>query len=280
MNNMSRKEMTQEEQKQVMLNIMIAFAAFCDEHGLQYFLDAGTLIGAIRHKGFIPWDDDIDVNMPRKDYDEFVRLTKQNNGMMGPCYQVEYPQDTVHVFLKVSDTRTVLIEYPDTKPTECAVYIDIFPKDGLRDKGWVTKCVCKTSEMMALWNWFNKYSIYAWAKSPSAIKRLIARVGRAVVRHPNNAIALQDRIIRAYVKRNPLEQCGYVTTLVNGEYHKIAPKDCFAQSIDMEFEGHIFKGPAGYDTYLHCLYPGDYMQLPPVEKREKHNTIVYWEEGQ
>ena len=70
MNN--RRPMTLDEQKKVMLNILVEFAKFCDEHNLRYYLDAGTLIGAVRHKGFIPWDDDIDVNMPQKDYDKFI----------------------------------------------------------------------------------------------------------------------------------------------------------------------------------------------------------------
>ena len=68
----NRKPMTLDEQKKVMLNILVEFAKFCDEHNLMYYLDAGTLIGAVRHKGFIPWDDDIDVNMPQKDYDKFI----------------------------------------------------------------------------------------------------------------------------------------------------------------------------------------------------------------
>lgn len=71
-----RVSMTLDEQKFVMLNILKEFANFCDQHGLMYYLDAGTLIGAVRHKGFIPWDDDIDINMPQVDYDRFIALTK------------------------------------------------------------------------------------------------------------------------------------------------------------------------------------------------------------
>ena len=76
----SRVIMTENEQKQVMLNILSFFADFCEDNGLNYFLDAGTLLGAVRHKGYIPWDDDIDVNMPRKDYDRFVQIVRNNNG--------------------------------------------------------------------------------------------------------------------------------------------------------------------------------------------------------
>ena len=80
MNN--RRPITLDEQKKVMLNILVEFANFCDEHNLTYYLDAGTLIGAVRHKGFIPWDDDIDVDMPQKDYDKFIELTRKLEGYL------------------------------------------------------------------------------------------------------------------------------------------------------------------------------------------------------
>lgn len=79
-----------------------------------------------------------------------------------------------------------------------------------------------------------------------------------------------------YAKRNSLSACQFVTTLTNGEYHKLAPKECFDGFQWLEFEGCRFKGPKDFDTYLHCLYKGDYMQLPPVEKRYHHATKVYW----
>ena len=79
-----------------------------------------------------------------------------------------------------------------------------------------------------------------------------------------------------YAKRHPLEKCKYVTTLTNGEFHKLAPKECFDGFQWLEFEGIKFKGPKDYDTYLHCLYKGDYMQLPPEDKRVQHNNEAYW----
>ena len=82
-----RVSMTLDEQKFVMLNILKEFANFCDQHGLMYYLDAGTLIGAVRHKGFIPWDDDIDINMPQVDYDRFIALTKKQSGYISEHLQ-------------------------------------------------------------------------------------------------------------------------------------------------------------------------------------------------
>lgn len=268
-------EMTAQEMKQVLTKILKEFAAFCEEHQFAYFLDAGTLIGAVRHQGFIPWDDDIDVNMPRADYDRFCRLVKENGGYMTEHLYVEFPEDTIYPFLKIADDRTVLIEFPNRNPMECGVYIDVFPKDGIVALDWKSKLLCKTNEWLHLWHWFNKFSVQAWRRD-NLIKRIIAAVGRTVIRHPNRPVQWQQRLIHHHNCRYTADEYRYVTTLVNGEFHKCAPIDCFEDYVVAEFEGLPFRIPKGYDTYLHCLYKGDYMQLPPEEERYHHETLVYW----
>lgn len=276
MDKKNRVVMTQEEQKMVMLNILDAFSQFCESNNLNYFLDAGTLLGAVRHKGYIPWDDDIDVNMPREDYDHFCQLIKENDGFIEEHLYVEFPEDTIFPFLKIADDRTILVEYPNKYPMEVGVYIDIFPKDGIKDDSLRTKLVCDISRILNLFRWFNVFSIYAWKHNKSLIRRVIAYCGRKLIKHPNIPLKLQQDWIKRNNKKHPLDKCNFVTTLVNGEFHKRAPKECFSDYIKMEFEGKQYRGPAGYDTYLRCLYPGDYMQLPSEENRIKHDTIVYW----
>lgn len=268
--------MTQEEQKEVMLYILTEFANFCEEHNLNYFLDAGTLLGAVRHKGYIPWDDDVDVCMPIEDYDKFIQLTKKKEGVMSKSLVVEYPENTIYPFLKISDNRTILIEFPDKYPMEVSVYIDVFPKVGIFGEGFNSRIACGLSSFLRYVQWFNKFSIYAWKENGNTIQKLIAAVGRFCIRKPNKPIQLQNRFIHWYHKKYPLEVCKYVTTLTNGEFHKIAPKECFANYIMMDFEGIKFRGPIGYDTYLKCLYPGDYMELPPKDKRIHHDVMIYW----
>ncbi len=272
----SRVIMTENEQKQVMLNILSFFADFCEDNGLNYFLDAGTLLGAVRHKGYIPWDDDIDVNMPRKDYDRFVQIVRNNNGYIRKNMRVEFPEETIYPFLKISDDRTILVEFPHKNPMEVGVYIDVFPKDGIKDDSITSLILCKISEMLGLLLWFNKFSIFAWKNHGGIIKKTIARVGRILIYDPNFPVRLQNRLIQFNAKKNPIEKCKFVTTLTNGEFHKKAPKECFAGYKMMDFEKKKFRVPIGYDTYLRCLYPGDYMELPPENKRIKHDTIIYW----
>ena len=269
--------MTLDEQKKVMLDILVEFAKFCDEHNLMYYLDAGTLIGAVRHKGYIPWDDDIDLNMPQIDYDKFVDMMRQQSGMLNDHLLVEFPETTIYPFLKISDTRTILVEFPDRNPMEVGVYIDIFPKYGVKDKSWCSKLLCKTSEICTNFHWFNRYSIYAWARpGHNILQKAIAWVGRHTVKNCQLPLRIQSVIMHRYARRHPLETCQYVTTLTNGEFHKLAPRECFDGFQWLEFEGLQFKGPKDYDTYLHCLYKGDYMQLPPEDKRHHHQTEVYW----
>ena len=275
----NRKLMTLDEQKKVMLNILVEFAKFCDEHNLMYYLDAGTLIGAVRHKGFIPWDDDIDVNMPQKDYDKFIKLTRDSKGYLTDHMQVEYTENTVYPFLKISDDRTILVEFPEQNPMEVGVYIDVFPKYGVADKSWKSKMICKVSEFLGNLHWFCHYSMYAWTRKDSVygiLKRLAGKFMSPFFKDANWPVHLQDTIMHRYAKCYPLEKCQYVTTLTNGEFHKLAPKECFDGFQWLEFEGHQFKGPKDFDTYLHCLYKGDYMQLPPEDKRVHHTTQVYW----
>lgn len=275
----NRKPMTLDEQKKVMLNILVEFAKFCDKHNLMYYLDAGTLIGAVRHKGFIPWDDDIDVNMPQKDYDKFIELTRNSKGYLTDHIQVEYPENTVYSFLKISDDRTILVEFPELNPLEVGVYIDIFPKYGVVDKSLTSKIICKVSEFLAYLHWFSHYSMYAWVRKDSvygAPKKLAGKLLSPFIKDVNWPVQLQNYIMHRYAKRHPLEKCKYVTTLTNGEFHKLAPIECFNGFQWLEFEGRNFKGPKDYDTYLRCLYKGDYMQLPPEDKRVHHITKVYW----
>lgn len=275
---MERVIMTPQEQKQVMLHILRTFADFCENHGLRYFLDAGTLLGAVRHKGYIPWDDDVDVCMPYADYQRFCDLMKTEK--LAEHIYVEFPEDTIYPFMKLADDRTILVEFPEKNPMEVEVYIDVFVKSGIYDLSKSSALLCKTCELLSLWQWFNKYSIYAWQRSDQLWKRLIAAVGRKLIKRPNRPLKWQQALMERNQKRHPYETCGYVTTLTNGEFHKCAPRECFAGHTMLEFEGQQFRGPKDYDTYLRCLYPGDYMQLPPKEKRVKHDTVIYWKSEQ
>ncbi len=270
------EKITHEEHQMIMLDIMRDFHDFCEKNELEYFLDAGTLLGAVRHKGFIPWDNDMDVCMMRPDYDRFLNIVKENGNYINDHLIVEMPEDTIYCFLKIGDTRTKLIEFPDTYPEECYIYIDIFPKDGIDSLTFKNKVLCKRSEFLGLMHWFNKHSIPYWTTKKRGIKKLIASIAKVFVKDKNRPYRIQQRMIQKHNKKYPLESCEYVTTLVNGEYYRICPKACFDNRIILDFEGERFYAPAGYDEWLRILYGDNYMELPPEEKREVHNITAEW----
>ena len=264
------------EHKQIMLEILQAFASFCEEYGLKYFLDAGTLLGAVRHKGFIPWDNDMDICLMRSDYDRMVEILRERHYKLNDHIILERPEDSLYCFCKLSDTRTKLIEFPDTWPEECYIYIDVFPKDGLKDLSLKTKMVCKITEFLGLLHWFNKHSIPYWKEKKKGLKKWIATIAGVFVKDKNKPYRLQQRFIKWYAKRHPLESCEFANTLVNGEFNRICHRNCFDDRILMDFEGKMFYGPKGYDEWLRVLYGDDYMTPPPPEKQVVHNIDVTW----
>ena len=270
------KRIELEEHKALMLDILTAFADFCDRHNLTYFLDAGTLLGAVRHHGFIPWDNDIDVCMLRPDMDKFYILLEKRNFMLNDHIVLEKPEDTIFTYFKLGDIRTDLIEYPNKNPIHCYVYIDVFAKDGIKDKSRHSKRVCDKSGKLALWHWFFKYTIPYWKKRGSFPKRIIANIADAVCKNKNRAYFKQKKLISNYIKKHPLETCRYVTTLSNGEFNGLCDKKCFSDYIFLKFENRMFKAPSGYKEWLTILYGHDYMQLPPIENRRVHEVVIEW----
>ena len=123
-------QITSLELRRIQLDLLIAFDKFCAANELHYSLDYGTLLGAVRHQGFIPWDDDIDISMPRPDYDRFLSLTKNGLGI----YEVrsgEYTPGYFYPIAKMIDPRTILVEHTIGDAHIMGVYLDIFPLDGL-----------------------------------------------------------------------------------------------------------------------------------------------------
>lgn len=266
------------EHQMIMLDLMSDFAAYCDQNNLKYYLDAGTLLGAIRHKGFIPWDNDADVCMMREDYDRLLQLADAHGGFIGDHIVLEKPEDSIYCFCKIGDTRTSLIEFADTYPEKCYVYIDVFPKDYIQDDSLYTRIVCRISGCLGLLQWFNKHSIDYWRTRKSGIKKVFSRVMNVLVRDRNLPYRMQQRLIGLYKKKWNAANCKYVTTLVNGEFYRRCDKTCFDERVLAEFEGRKFYIPKGYDRWLRVLYGDHYMELPPEEKRVVHNIVATWEE--
>ena len=261
-----------DEAKKIELDILLYFADFCEKHNLRYFLAYGTLIGAVRHKGFIPWDDDIDVNMPRTDYNKLLQIFNAEKD--NETYYLVNPQESMarHTMAKIIDTRTVKIETGIKYSKPIGIDIDIFPLDGIPENESVYEKWYRKLTRVYRHYW---YKCLKWTKGSWKINvRVLAFKPFAISK--KNALKKAMKLHDLY----PYEGSKYVGAIessVNGKGNRCR-KECFDDFIIFEFEKYKFKCPVGYHEVLTNIY-GDYMKLPPVEKQVTHHkNNVFWRE--
>lgn len=272
-----KKEINLEELKKIQFNILIEFDKVCREKGFRYSLGGGTLLGAVRHKGYIPWDDDIDVMMPRPDYNRFVNYCLINElPFKIVCW--ESNQSCVDLSARIYDPNTILNETNMAKGmADIGVNIDIFPIDGLGNtyrqaqKTFKSTSFKRNMLVAAQWKKFQRSKTHAWCYEPI---RFIAFLFSRLI----NKKRTFKKILRKYEKID-FDEVSYAAA-VGGSYREkeILPKEVFTEYIELPFEDFHFKAIAQYDKYLSSIY-GDYMKLPPEEKRISHHTFkAYYKE--
>ena len=269
------REMTLEEVKKTEIEILDVIAKFCDERKINYWIDCGTLLGAIRHKGFIPWDDDIDVGMLRPDYDRFM---KEFNGY-SPRYEfhcLENDSDWLWAYGKVIDNDTVMYEHGHSKEifdaVNYGVYVDVFIYDNAPDDDNAMRKMFRKRDFLHLMSRARLNNIF-FHSSGNIFRRLSVRAVRMMLRlfNKNYFVRKVFENSRRYISENTKRVGNFAA--VN---YMVCDKDAFDSFIEVEFEGKKYKAPAGYDKWLRAFY-GDYMQLPPVEQRVGHHHFTaYW----
>ena len=263
--------MSDAEIKQTLLRMAKALLEICKENDLHIYASGGTLLGAVRHGGFIPWDDDIDFHMFRSDYIKLLQIMKgsKDRYKLG-CY--ENDRDYVYPFAKFYDSDTLCIENNVDSRFKLGLYIDIFPVDGLG------KDVEKAKEHLKRMTPYVKASILCRGKI-KATRMSFAKKAAAGLLKVGCRLYGYRRLLRkvsGLAMEFPMEESEYCGEVVdNTNFKRICPKAWFDKTVLLKFEDMEIPCPIEYDKYLTSFY-GDYMTPPPVEKQKSnHDMIVY-----
>ena len=261
------KELTLDEIKQTELEILKMFHSFCVEHNIRYFISHGTLLGAIRYKAFIPWDDDLDVLVPREDYDRLIKLFRDTEQYR--LFAYEKNKTYFYPYAKLCDMTTRKVESGYNNGTKLGLDIDVFPLDHWDDDLEKAKLESKRQKQSMFRLGLTKL------QKPDSInpaKRFAKGIVMALCKLRGSGYYVESLMRFA----NKPEQKGsrYLGSKAWNVYGErdILPAEAFAEAIELEFEGEKFFAPVGYDAFLTSLY-GDYLPEPPVEKRKTHHSF-------
>lgn len=268
---MMKKRVDINSYKGFLVGILAEVDDFCRRNGLTYFLTGGTLLGAVRHRGFIPWDDDIDIAMLREDYEKLLRTFKPSEKYY-KLLSIETDPKYIYPYAKIVDTRVSLLEaVPGAIPM--GAYIDVFPLDNCPGRN--EKTARRNIRKMSWLLWVRNFKVTSLHKKRSVIKNAVLCIGKILFAFVSKR-KIAERLSKK-AKRHMFDQCDYVAGLVNITYGygELLPKKFFSETVDLVFENHSFKASKNYDEILESLY-GNYMELPPKEKRVTHHIFDCW----
>ena len=266
------RKLTVEEVKARELDILRSVRDFCRERGLTCYIAYGTLIGAVRHQGFIPWDDDVDVIMFREDYDVFMREFNigRRDALRAKC--PENDRDYYHNMGKVIDSSTRL-EENNHLGDEMGVYIDVFAFDYLPEDAAERAKV--RARLQHLRNYYRRINEEP-EEQKNPVKRFALLATKLALRLlPGGLIARKMNEAAANASGGKKTSiCGELTSYSCGD-RSIFETAWFDGTVELPFEGELFPAPKEYDKILRFFY-GDYMALPPEEKRHlEHGFTAY-----
>lgn len=264
------RELSRREVQEVEIGLLSEFADLCEAHGLRYYLAYGTLIGAARHQGFVPWDDDVDVMMPRKDFErlrgafETWRLRETSQFIHCRTGRSRFP------FGRIIDTRTLVDERYCEGGEELGAWIDVFP---LEDMPLRAESLFRRIDY---WNAARMLAVSDPRKGASSIARIAKKVLAPIYRH-KGSVRYAMKMDRAVMEWDRHDESCYAEVLGVTEKRKPLPKQWF-EPATLTFESREYCVPSRYDAVLSSCY-GNWRQLPPEEQRVPHPMNIYLKDG-
>ena len=265
----SMTELSLDEIKRLELSVLRNIADFCEKNNLRYFLAYGTLLGAVRHRGFIPWDDDIDIWMPRPDYETFLKTYVPSQDSFCRLISSSIEKRYGFTFAKVYDVRTIVREemYRKAGAGSYGVYVDVFPLDGFASRRqWLVGHLLQKALNV-------KNATFGTGRS--WVKAAFMRFAKVMLFPVPTALLV--RLSDQNATRISFDHAGQVCFLSDTRSFIVTyPKSDFDSYVELIFEGFRFRAPKSYDDVLRRDY-GEYMTPPPIDFQiSHHHSSAFW----
>ena len=270
------------------LNIVKELIHLCEKHNIKYYIVGGTLLGAIRHKGFIPWDDDIDIAMLRPDYEKFIEIAQKElpQNFILDYYKLHKNEEdyTTYYMARVENSKVKLITRVAEVERILNAWVDIFPLDGLPNNP--IKCFFHKWRLLYL-RAALRYSQYSKivtknAKNKDLIMRIFIKVGKIInfekIFNKDKVLDKIDKTLKKYPCEGSKEIINFAGACKSYKFIELFPKRIYAERASYTFEDTCLMGPKDYNYVLTHHY-GDYMTPPSDENKNKHQTEVIEEEN-
>ena len=271
------------------LDILKQVLVLCQKHNIEYYILGGTLLGAVRHKGFIPWDDDIDIGMKRDEYERFIEIAKKelpSNLILDYYKEHKGEKDySSYYMVRIENTKVKMKCTMAKQERIINSWIDVFPIDGLPNnkiKKFFHKLKLLYLRMTIRYSQYSKL-VTQNEKKKDFFVRILIKLGRIIdfekIFNKDKELEKLDKTLKKYNPKDCDEIINFAGACKSYRFIEIFPKKIYDELAEYDFEDIKLVGPKDYNAVLSHQY-GDYMTLPKEEDRNKHNTEVIYEEGE
>ena len=260
------KRISAQDVKDIEINLLDYIDSICKKHHIEYFLGYGTLLGAIRHKGFIPWDDDIDICMKRKDYEKFISVFSIEKDEPYKLLHSSMDKTYFYEFAKVVDVRAKVYGVGVNDIPNEGVWVDIFPLDAVSKHQKLQRFLIQICMVFRIMSVYKKFPAHKHSYLFYPLWLIARMIGFKL------PLKITDWLSKSGTNEDII---GYIAAMSTTGSKYCSPASWFEETIEVDFEGKKYPAPKAYHDYLKSQY-GDYMKLPPEDKRVGHPVEAYW----